>query len=161
MDPRTSVRYARMVEVVNLINTKGPRTKDQILKALKITDQQFKLAHYSLPGMLALEDYDVVIPRPVPSENYVYKLASAYKTGIVADDGEPNMQSAAGDLLTRVATVYIDVERLTSFVSGSSRRLLRKLMKSLEGTIDRADDLASESGATISSKAQYVLDKIA
>ena len=160
-DPRSTVRYARMVAVIDLINAKGPRTKPQILRALKITNQQFKNAHYSLPGMLALEDHNVVIPRPAPSEGYTYKLASNYQTGIEEEDGESNVQSAAGDLLTRVATIYIDVERLTTFVSGSTRRYLRKLMKSMEGTIDRAEDLAVDCDAVISQKAQYVLDKIA
>lgn len=161
-DPRTSLRYHNMLAVIDLLEARGPMTVKQICTKLKISNQQFKLCRYSLPGQLAMEDRSVVIPRPVTSEGYVYKVSTAYQSGSVDDDGEPNIQNATSDLLTRVATIYMDVEKLVDHVPGRSviHRLLRKLQRSLDGTLDRAEDVAVDVGAPISQRAAHVLDRI-
>jgi hypothetical protein len=162
-DPRTLLKYQQMIGIIDLLEIEGPQTIGDICSDQMISRQQFKNCRYSLAGQLAMEDRGVVIPRPVTSEKYIYKLASAYRTGNVDDDGEPNLQSATSDLLTRVATIYMDVEKLIEFVPGRSaiRRLLRKLQKSLDGTLDRAEDVATDVGAPISLRAEHVLDRIA
>ena len=117
-DPRTSIRYARMVDVIDLIQRRGPQTIDQICKRLKVNEYTFKMDRGSHSGKLAMSDHGLTMPRPVASENYTYKLASTYRTGASDTDGEPNIQHMTGDLLTRTTTLYSDVDTLVGLVSG-------------------------------------------
>jgi hypothetical protein len=153
----------RILQVIDYLQAAGPSTIDDITSALRITEDQFRTSRYSLPGMMAMEDRNVVIPRPVAGEGYIYKLAASYQTGGVDTDGKPNLQGSSSDVLTRLATVYVEVEGLVAQVPGRSayRKLLRKLQKALDNTIDRAEDLIHEVDGPISDKAQYVLDRIA
>lgn len=162
-DPRKSVRYARTVEVIQYLQTYTTATLDQICIDLGLSREEFRQARYSLPGCIAMEDYDVIIPRPVREEGFVYKLATIINTGDVDTDPELNFQTSFGDVLTRLATIYVDVERDVDKQPPRSavRKLLRKLQKSLDTTLDRAEDVAVDAEAPISRKAQYVLDKIA
>ena len=161
-DPRKSIRYARMNGIIDILGLQGPMTIEELCLNQGLTYQQFRAARYSLPGQMAMEDREVVVPRPVTSEGYVYKLALTYQSGNVADDAEPNLQKETSDLLTRVATIYLQVEQLIEFVPGRSyvRKLLRKLQKSLDGTLDRAEDVAEEAAAVVSPRARHVLDRI-
>ena len=103
----------------------------------------------------------MVMPRPVAGEDYVYKLVDAFATGPSSGDGEPNIQTATSDLLTRVATIYLDVDGLIGQVSSNVvRRLLQRLKVSLTTTISSASDAADATGAPVSAKAEYVLATI-
>jgi hypothetical protein len=161
-DPRTSVNYKRMNAVIALIQKRGPQTLPQICSRLKINETAFTVARGSHPGQLAMEDMGVVIPRPVASENYTYKLASTFRSGNIDTDGEPNIQQSTGDLLTRVATIYTDVDALVSQVPGRTRirKLLQRMGKALELVIVSANDAAEEVDAPVSARASYVLDAI-
>jgi hypothetical protein len=163
-DPRDSVSYQRMVDMIELIELEGPQTIDEICVELGIDHQLFKVCRYGLPGRLALEDHGVTIPRPVAVEGYVYKLAEAYKTGTTSD-GEPNLNKALSDTMTRQATVYTDVERLIDLLAlprtDPIRVALRSLQKDLDKVVTRMGEIAKASGAPVSQWAAYVLDKIA
>lgn len=162
-DPRTSARYSLMESVIELIELEGPQTLEQICYELSVSPAAFREARYSLPGQLALEDQGKIIPRPVVAEGYIYKLAEGLNTGAVDSDGRLNLQTATSELLTRVATIYTDVEGLVMFAPARSaaRKLLRKLQKAVDSTLDRAEDVAIEMKAPISAKAQHLLDRIA
>lgn len=161
-NPRESVKYHLTNEIIDYIDTYGPTDIDTLCIELDVTADQFRKARYSLPGMLAMEDRDVTIPRPTRLDGFMYKLADGVRTA-TAEDGEPNMQKAFGDLLTRVATIYLDVEKLVAIAPSRSavRKMLRKLQRSLDGTLDRAEDVAMEADAAISPKARHVLERIA
>jgi len=163
VDPRTTLPYKRMTQLVKIIKQQGPQTIDDLCSTLGISYDQFRIMRYSLGGRLALEDAQVVIPRPIVSEGYLYKLSSTYQVGSQNKNGKPNLETASSDVLTRLATIYMDVERLVVQVASGSvqRKLLRKLQKALENTLDRAEDVADAADAPIPPWAQYVLDKVA
>jgi hypothetical protein len=161
-NPRASVNYANTTKVIDLLLTDGPMDLERILAHTGMTRDQFREARYSLPGLLAMEDAGVTIPRPVRSEGFIYKLADNYRTGNVDDDAEPSLQAAVSDLLTRVATIYLDVEKLEDAAPARSavQRVLRKLRRSLAVTVERAGEATEEVEATLSRKAEYVLENL-
>lgn len=161
-DPRTTLRYIQMDSIIDALEMEGPMDIDTLCSDQGISVPQFRNVRYSIAGRLAMEDRNVVIPRPVHSDGYLYKLGATYKTS-GSDDAHPNLQAEVGDLLTRTATIYTDVERLASFAPSRSsiRKALRKLQKAIDATLDRAEDVALEADAPVSTWAQHVLDRLA
>lgn len=159
-DPRTHYGYIRMDGVVDFLESYGPHTIEDLCLQLGMSAYDFRAARYSLSGRMALEDRGVTIPRPVSTDGYMYKLSTTFRSG-VGDDAEPGTLAAFSDVLTRQATVYVDVEKMVSTVPpGPTRKLLRKLLKSMDAALDRMEDVAVNSGAPIGSWAQSVLDRI-
>jgi hypothetical protein len=161
-DPRASVYYARMNTLITRIQAKGPMTIDQICRHLRISEQQWKSLRYGMPGRLALEDAGVSMPRPVYSENYVYKITSNYRTGDIEEDGEPNFTEALSDLMTRQATVYQLVDTLAGLATPRSKvqKLLRKTRRDMGGVLDRLEDVVDEAQAPVTEWARHVLNTL-
>jgi hypothetical protein len=159
MDARKSIKYARMNNLIDLLARQGPLTVDQIMKALKITYPMFKVVRYSFPGRLALEDRQVTIPRPVASEDYKYKLATTYQTGDVLTDGEPNLQAAFTEIVSRQATILEVLEQLVDGTTGSVRKRLRSLRKQVDAVLDTMGVVADDAGSEISEWAQHVISR--
>ena len=150
-----------MIEFIDLIDAKGPLPLPQVLRTMKITHQQFKAARYSHPGDLAFEDRGVVIPRPVSGEKYVYKLVETYRTGL-DDDAEPPFQMAFADILTRQASIYMDVEQVLDHLAPKTteKKLLRKVKNALVSVLENMDSCVTSTATPVSPRAQYVLDNL-
>jgi hypothetical protein len=162
-NPRDSVQYERMAEIIAIIQKRGPLTIDDICARMRFDHGTFKMVRYGLPGRLALEDNGVTMPRPVASEGYTYKLAETYTVGGPVTDGEPNVQTALSDTLTRQATIYTDIERLIDFLPKGTkvRGMLRKLQKGLDLVVTEMGAVAETTDTPVSQWARFVLDKIA
>jgi hypothetical protein len=162
IDPRTGIDYIRMGKIIDFLDTNGPHTMGYICRKMRITPRDFRAARYRLGGRLAMEDRGVTIPRPVSNENYKYKVASTYHTGDAKTDGEPGMQTSFSNILTSQATVYVDVEKvIAAETNKTTKKLLRKLQKSMDAVLDRMEDVAVDAGAPIGVWARTVLDRIA
>lgn len=158
-DPRNSVKYTLISDAVDELHAFGPMTLEDLCAHLQVDLATFRKSRYSLAGRLALEDKDVIIPRPIAAEGYVYKLAERWRAG-TAEDGDPNIQGATSDMVTRVATIFDDLSRLCDKVSGKTGigKALRKLRRAMDNALDRAEDAALVAQTPISDWAQYVLD---
>ena len=159
-DPRKSVNYKLMEEIIDFLEAYGACDVEYICTEMDLSPRNFRNCRYSLPGRLAMEDHGVTIPRPVSIDGYNYRLASTYRSGDDDTDFEPGMHGSVSDVLTRQATVYVDVQKMVAATSGTRRKLLRKLQKALDAVLDRMEDVAKDSGAPISVWAQTVLDRI-
>lgn len=162
-DPTTTIRYARMEEVIKIIKRHGPQTLEQLLARTGMNHQQFKDMRYEMPGRLCLEAYGFVMPRPVASEGHVYKLVEKYHTGIPDEDGESNLQTAFSDVLTRQSTIYMDVDRILDQMTQKTalRKMLKNLKRDLESVVSKMGDIADISNAPKSQWAGHVLELIA
>jgi hypothetical protein len=159
MDPRDSVHYVLINNVITFLDMNGPATLDEICTAIQEPAHNFRQARYSLPGRLAMEDRNVVIPRPVSDEGFLYKLADAWgPTG--PGTGEPNVKKAVSDILTRLAVTFEDIDNLTQKVPGKTSigKSLRKLKRSMNTSLDQAEEVATLSKTDISDRAAYILE---
>lgn len=161
-DPRTCIGYIRMTEFIDLLETYGPMTLEDVLSETGWTEAQFKQSRGSLSGSLALEDRDKVIPRPVAANGYAYTLVDSYRSG-TSEDAEPSLQMAFGDVLTRQTTIYLDVQRMVDMLPAKSpeRKLLNKTVKAMNYTLERMEEcIVPLNLGNITAKAQYVLDSL-
>lgn len=160
-DPRATTRYALMGEIIDFLKAYGACDLEYICTEMDLSSRNFRAARYSLAGRLAMEDRNVTIPRPVSGEGYLYKLASTFRSGDIETDSEPGLLAAVTDILTRQATIYVDVEKfIATLPSGKTKKLFRKVQKAQDTTLDRMEDAAIDTGAPISAWAQTVLDRI-
>ena len=161
-DPRLSIHYARANDLVDLLDLYGPMTLDEVCTELGTSVGQYKDMRYSHGGRLALEDRGVTIPRPVADEGWTLKLASAWDTGSSTDDARPNSAVTVADLATKLATIYVGVETLIPKLPprSANRRVLHKLLKAMDASLDRVDDAAKIAGSNLSPWVTHVLERI-
>lgn len=159
IDPRASVKYARMNELVDLLETYGPADIDFIVNQLGVSEQSFHIARSSMEGRMALADRGVVIPRPVAGEGYLYKISGGYRTGDVATNAEPNVLAALSDLATRLVTFVGDLDGIVDMLPPSTvRRMLKRAHKMIDVGTDQTVAAAQALGAPLSDRALHTID---
>jgi hypothetical protein len=70
------------------------------------------------------------------------------------------VKKAVSDILTRLAVTFEDIDNLTQKVPGKTSigKSLRKLKRSMNTSLDQAEEVATLSKTDISDRAAYILE---